>query len=87
MAGKMGHFVVGIHWGQKGRNRKAGEVSDQIRRRQSALLLPDCRRRSGKTENATRQVVIHPKLIEWGFMDYVDRQWKERIFQKWQVRT
>ncbi|HEI8290719.1 TPA: tyrosine-type recombinase/integrase [Citrobacter koseri] len=36
----------------------------------------------GKTENATRQVVIHPKLIEWGFMDYVDRQWKERIFSE-----
>jgi len=36
----------------------------------------------GKTENATRQVVIHPKLIEWGFMDYVDRQWKERVFSE-----
>lgn len=36
----------------------------------------------GKTENATRQVVIHPKLIEWGFMDYVDRQWKERIISE-----
>ncbi|UYM55126.1 tyrosine-type recombinase/integrase [Leclercia adecarboxylata] len=36
----------------------------------------------GKTENATRQVVVHPKLIEWGFMDYVDRQWKERIFSE-----
>jgi len=36
----------------------------------------------GKTENATRQVVIHPKLIEWGFMEYVDRQWKERIFSE-----
>ncbi|HCJ8588741.1 TPA: tyrosine-type recombinase/integrase [Escherichia coli] len=36
----------------------------------------------GKTENATRQVVIHPKLIEWGFMDYVDRQWKDRIFSE-----
>nr|WP_123001863.1 tyrosine-type recombinase/integrase [Escherichia coli] len=36
----------------------------------------------GKTENATRQVVIHSKLIEWGFMDYVDRQWKERIFSE-----
>ena len=34
----------------------------------------------GKTENATRQVAIHPKLIEWGFMEYVERQWKERIF-------
>jgi integrase len=34
----------------------------------------------GKTENATRQVVIHPKLIEWGFMEFVDRQWKDRIF-------
>lgn len=33
-------------------------------------------------ENATRQVVIHPRLIEWGFMDYVDRQWKERIFSE-----
>ncbi|VAP76830.1 integrase [Klebsiella pneumoniae] len=36
----------------------------------------------GKTENATRQVVIHPKLIEWGVMEYVDRQWKERIFSE-----
>ena len=36
----------------------------------------------GKTENATRQVVIHPKLIEWGFMEYVDRQLKERIFSE-----
>lgn len=36
----------------------------------------------GKTENATRQVVIHPKLIEWGFMEYVDRQWKGRIFSE-----
>lgn len=36
----------------------------------------------GKTENATRQVAIHPKLIEWGFMEYVDRQWKERIFSE-----
>lgn len=36
----------------------------------------------GKTENATRQVVIHSKLIEWGFMEYVDRQWKERIFSE-----
>lgn len=36
----------------------------------------------GKTENATRQVVIHSKLIELGFMDYVDRQWKERVFSE-----
>jgi len=36
----------------------------------------------GKTENSTRQVVIHSKLIEWGFMEYVDRQWKERIFSE-----
>lgn len=36
----------------------------------------------GKTENATRQEVIHPKLIEWGFMEYVDLQWKERIFSE-----
>lgn len=36
----------------------------------------------GKTENATRQVVIHPKLIEWGFMEYVDLQWKERVFSE-----
>ena len=28
----------------------------------------------GKTENATRQVAIHPKLIEWGFLDFVNRQ-------------
>lgn len=36
----------------------------------------------GKIENATRQVVIHPKLIEWGFMEYVNRQWKKRIFSE-----
>lgn len=36
----------------------------------------------GKTENATRQVVIHLKLIEWGFMEYVDRQRKQRIFSE-----
>lgn len=36
----------------------------------------------GKTENATRQVVIHPKLIEWGFLDFVNRQWKEKIFSE-----
>ncbi|WP_028715340.1 integrase [Pantoea ananatis] len=34
----------------------------------------------GKTENATRQVATHPKLIEWGFLDFVNRQWKEKIF-------
>lgn len=36
----------------------------------------------GKTENATRQVAIHPKLIEWGLPDFVNRQWKERIFSE-----
>ncbi|MCF7063952.1 integrase [Klebsiella variicola] len=34
----------------------------------------------GKTENATRQVAIHHDLIEWGFIDFVNRQWKEKIF-------
>ncbi len=34
----------------------------------------------GKTENATRQVVIHPRLIEWELLDFVNRQWKEKIF-------
>lgn len=34
----------------------------------------------GKIENATRQVVIHPKLIEWGFLDFVNRQWRKKIF-------
>ncbi|EPL1605797.1 MULTISPECIES: integrase [Klebsiella] len=34
----------------------------------------------GKTENATRQVAIHPDLIKWGFIDFVNRQWKEKIF-------
>jgi len=34
----------------------------------------------GKTENTTRQVAIHPKLNEWGFLDFVNRQWKEKIF-------
>lgn len=36
----------------------------------------------GKSENATRQVVIHLKLIVWGFMEYVDSQWKERMFSE-----
>ncbi|MCA8783844.1 integrase [Escherichia coli] len=44
------------------------------------LLIAE--RRLGKTENATRQVVIHPKLIEWGFLDFVNRQWKEKIFSE-----
>ncbi|ELY2034529.1 tyrosine-type recombinase/integrase [Enterobacter hormaechei] len=34
----------------------------------------------GKTESVTRQVPIHPKLIEWGFLDFVNHQWKEKIF-------
>ncbi|MEP9035464.1 tyrosine-type recombinase/integrase [Enterobacter hormaechei] len=34
----------------------------------------------GKTEYVTRQVPIHPKLIEWGFLDFVNHQWKEKIF-------
>lgn len=34
----------------------------------------------GKIENTTRQVAIHPKLIEWGFLDFVNRQWKEKLF-------
>ena len=34
----------------------------------------------GKTENATRQVAIHHDLIEWGFIDFVNRQWKEKKF-------
>lgn len=42
------------------------------------LLIAE--RGQGKTENATRQVVIHPKLIEWAFLDFVNRQWKEKIF-------
>ncbi|MDF0899583.1 integrase [Escherichia coli] len=44
------------------------------------LLIAE--RRLGKTENATRQVVIHPKLIEWGVLDFVNRQWKEKIFSE-----
>ena len=44
------------------------------------LLIAE--RRLGKTENATRQVVIHPKLIEWGFLVFVNRQWKEKIFSE-----
>ncbi|HAO2598655.1 TPA: tyrosine-type recombinase/integrase [Escherichia coli] len=44
------------------------------------LLIAE--RRLGKTENATRQVVIHSKLIEWGFLDFVNRQWKEKIFSE-----
>ena len=44
------------------------------------LLIAE--RRLGKTENATRQVVIHPKLIEWGFLDFVNRQCKEKIFSE-----
>ncbi|HBC2581541.1 integrase [Enterobacter hormaechei] len=34
----------------------------------------------GKTEYVTKQVPIHPKLIEWGFLDFVNHQWKEKIF-------
>lgn len=34
----------------------------------------------GKTENATRQVVIHENLIEWGFLDFVKKQTREKIF-------
>lgn len=41
----------------------------------------------GKTANATRQVVIHPKLIEWGFLDFVNRQWKEKIFSSVSVKN
>lgn len=33
-----------------------------------------------KTESVTRQVPIHPKLIEWGFLDFVNHQRKEKIF-------
>jgi hypothetical protein len=45
----------------------------------ASVITSDCRRWTGKTENATRQVAIHPNLIEWGFIDFVNRQWKENI--------
>ncbi len=41
----------------------------------------------GKTENAKRQVVIHPKLIELGFLNFVNRNWKEKIFSPVWLRT
>lgn len=78
----MGHTVVGVYGSQKreiAKLEKSQIKFDEDSQRHYLLIAEGGQ---GKTENATRQVVIHPKLIEWGFMDYVDRQWKERIFSE-----
>lgn len=70
---------TGARRGEIGRLEKSQIKFDEDSQRYYFLIAEGGQ---GKTENATRQVVIHPKLIEWGFMDYVDRQWKERIFSE-----
>ncbi|ELN4155381.1 tyrosine-type recombinase/integrase [Citrobacter braakii] len=70
---------TGARRGEIGRLEKSQIKFDEDSQRYYFLIAEGGK---GKTENATRQVVIHPKLIEWGFMDYVDRQWKERIFSE-----
>lgn len=70
---------TGARRGEIGRLEKSQIKFDEDSQRYYFLIAEG---EQGKTENATRQVVIHPKLIEWGFMDYVDRQWKERIFSE-----
>jgi hypothetical protein len=82
ITGKSGSHCVGIHRSQKSEIAKLEKSQikfDEDSQRHYFLIAEGGQ---GKTENATRQVVIHPKLIEWGFMDYVDRQWKERIFSE-----
>lgn len=68
---------TGARRGETGKLEKSQSKFDEDSQRYYLLIAEGGQ---GKTENATRQVVIHPKLIECGFMDYVDRQWKERIF-------
>ena len=70
---------TGARRGEIGRLEKSQIKFDEDSQRYYFLIAEGGQ---GKTENATRQVVIHPKLIEWGFMDYVDRQWKERILSE-----
>lgn len=70
---------TGARRGEIGRLEKSQIKFDEDSQRYYFLIAEGGQ---GKTENATRQVVIHPKLIEWGFMDYVNRQWKERIFSE-----
>ena len=70
---------TGARRGEIGRLEKSQIKFDEDSQRYYFLIAEGGQ---GKTENATRQVVIHPKLIEWGFMDYVDLQWKERIFSE-----
>ncbi|WP_306764485.1 tyrosine-type recombinase/integrase [Klebsiella pneumoniae] len=70
---------TGARRGEIGRLEKSQIKFDEDSQRYYFLIAEGGQ---GKTENATRQVVIHPKLIEWGFMDYVDRLWKERIFSE-----
>jgi integrase len=70
---------TGTRRGEIGKLEKSHIKFDEDSQRYYFLLAEGGQ---GKTENATRQVVIHPKLIEWGFMEYVDRQWKELIFSE-----
>ncbi|VUS31458.1 hypothetical protein SB6409_00891 [Klebsiella pasteurii] len=42
-------------------------------------LDPAAGRRGGLIYGVT---ILNQNLIEWGFMEYVDRQWKERIFSE-----
>lgn len=60
---------TGARRGEIGRLEKSQIKFDEDSQRYYFLIAEGGQ---GKTENATRQVVIHPKLIEWGFMDYVD---------------
>ncbi|HFK4065197.1 TPA: tyrosine-type recombinase/integrase [Kluyvera ascorbata] len=70
---------TGARRGEIGRLEKSQIKFDEDSQRYYFLIAEGGQ---GKTENSTRQVVIHPKLIEWGFMEYVDRQWKDRIFSE-----
>jgi hypothetical protein len=78
----MDHVVIGIHGGERGEIGKLEKSQIKFDEDSQRYYFLIAEGGQGKTENATRQVVIHPKLIEWGFMDYVDRQWKERIFSE-----
>lgn len=70
---------TGTRRGEIGKLEKSHIKFDEDSQRYYFLLAEGGQ---GKTENATCQVVIHPKLTEWGFMEYVDRQWKELIFSE-----
>ncbi|EPD1193894.1 integrase, partial [Escherichia coli] len=55
---------TGARRGEIGRLEKSQIKFDEDSQRYYFLIAEGGQ---GKTENATRQVVIHPKLIEWGF--------------------